>query len=60
MGRLIAVLLLALTAGCATTPPPAPADVMAPWSAAWTLQGRIGVQCGRAEPVGEYPLAAPG
>jgi outer membrane lipoprotein LolB len=46
MGRLIAVLLLALTAGCATTPPTVPADVMAPWSAAWTLQGRIGVQAG--------------
>jgi outer membrane lipoprotein LolB len=44
MGRLFAVLLLALAAGCATTPPAVPSDVMAPWSSNWTLQGRIGVQ----------------
>ena len=46
MGRLTAVLLLALTAGCATMPPPLPADPVPPLSANWTLQGRIGVQAG--------------
>lgn len=46
MGRLTALLLLALTAGCASTPPLVPADVVPPPSANWTLQGRIGVQAG--------------
>jgi outer membrane lipoprotein LolB len=46
MGRLTALLLLALTAGCATMPPPLPADAVPPLSANWTLQGRIGVQAG--------------
>ncbi|KVW97379.1 lipoprotein insertase outer membrane protein LolB [Thiobacillus denitrificans] len=46
MGRLAVVLLLALTAGCATMPPPLSADAVPPLSANWTLQGRIGVQAG--------------
>ncbi|MBW8307077.1 MAG: outer membrane lipoprotein LolB, partial [Thiobacillus sp.] len=46
MGRLTAVLLLALVAGCATMPPPRPAEAVPPLSANWTLQGRIGVQAG--------------
>jgi outer membrane lipoprotein LolB len=46
MGRLTAVLLLALTAGCATMSPPLPAEAVPPLSANWTLQGRIGVQAG--------------
>ena len=46
MGRLTAVLLLALMAGCATMPPPLPADAVPSLSANWTLQGRIGVQAG--------------
>jgi outer membrane lipoprotein LolB len=46
MGRLFAVLLLALAAGCATPPPTIPAEAMVPWPANWTLQGRIGVQAG--------------
>lgn len=46
MVRLTAVLLLALTAGCATTPPGIPVDAMAPLPANWTLQGRIGIQAG--------------
>lgn len=46
MVRLFAVLLLALAAGCATTPPAVPVDVAVPWPANWTLQGRIGVQAG--------------
>ena len=46
MARLFAVLLLALAAGCATTPPTVPVDATAPWPANWTLQGRIGVQAG--------------
>lgn len=46
MGRLLALfLLLALAAGCAT-PPAAPVAAVAPWSANWTLQGRIGIQTG--------------
>lgn len=45
MRRLLALLLLATTVGCASTPPPA-AEVAAPLSTRWTLQGRIGVQAG--------------
>jgi outer membrane lipoprotein LolB len=44
MRRLLAVLVLGLAAGCATTRAPVPAETMAPWPADWTLQGRIGVQ----------------
>jgi outer membrane lipoprotein LolB len=44
--RLTAVLLLALTAGCATTPPGIPVDAKAPLPANWTLQGRIGILAG--------------
>ncbi len=46
MRRLLAVLMLALAAGCATTPSPVPVDARAPWPENWTLQGRIGVQAG--------------
>lgn len=46
MVRLTAVLLLALTAGCATTPPGIPSDAIFPLPANWTLQGRIGIQAG--------------
>lgn len=46
MARLAAVLLLALTAGCATTPPGIPAEAIVPLPANWTLQGRIGIQAG--------------
>ncbi|MDT3706813.1 MAG: lipoprotein insertase outer membrane protein LolB [Thiobacillus sp.] len=46
MGRLFAVLLLTLAAGCATTTPTVPAGTVAPWPSNWTLQGRIGVQAG--------------
>lgn len=46
MGRLTAVLLLALTAGCATISPPLAPAVAPPLSVNWTLQGRIGVQAG--------------
>jgi len=46
MVRLIAVLLLALTAGCATAPPGSPADTTVPLPANWTLQGRIGIKSG--------------
>lgn len=45
MRRLLALLLLA-TVGCASTPPYPPAEVVAPLSTRWTLQGRIGVQAG--------------
>lgn len=44
MLRLTAVLLLALAAGCTTTPPISPAAATVPLSASWTLQGRIGIQ----------------
>ena len=44
MGRLTMALLLALAAGCASTPPTVPADVVISLSASWTLQGRIGIQ----------------
>ncbi len=46
MRRLLAVLALALAAGCATTRPPVPAETPVSWPARWTLQGRIGVQSG--------------
>lgn len=46
MLRLAAVLLLALTAACATAPSGVPADVVVPLSTNWTLQGRIGIQAG--------------
>lgn len=46
MARLLAGLLLALAAGCATTSPGLPAEATAPLSANWTLQGRIGIQAG--------------
>ncbi|MBU1396005.1 MAG: lipoprotein insertase outer membrane protein LolB [Gammaproteobacteria bacterium] len=46
MVRLTAVLLLALTAGCASMPPPLSPDAVPPLSVNWTLQGRIGVQAG--------------
>lgn len=46
MRRLFAWLLLAATAGCASTPPYPPTEVVAPLSTRWTLQGRIGVQAG--------------
>ena len=45
MRRLLALLLLAATAGCASAPP-SPAEAVAPFSTRWTLQGRIGVQEG--------------
>jgi outer membrane lipoprotein LolB len=45
MGRLLALLLLAVTAGCAT-PPAGPVAAVAPLSTNWTLQGRIGIQTG--------------
>lgn len=46
MVRLVRVVLLALMAGCATTPPTIPADALVPLPASWTLQGRIGIQAG--------------
>lgn len=46
MRRLLALLLLAAAAGCASTRPLTPAEAIAPLSTRWTLQGRIGVQAG--------------
>jgi len=44
MRRLMAALLLALAAGCASVPPAVPAVAIP--AANWMLQGRIGVQAG--------------
>jgi len=46
MLRLAGLMLLALIAGCATTPPVIPTDALLPLPANWTLQGRIGIQAG--------------
>ena len=46
MRHLLALLLLAVTVGCTSTPPLPVAEVATPLSPRWTLQGRIGVQAG--------------